>query len=185
MHKSGLPYTIGLMAAKGTRSQGLAYPKGLREHAERLFAAGEKQSAVARRLGVSRQCVHNWYWQWRNPKPAKPVKRKNPKRRGAGRRSKLDDGRWSGIDAALRRGPGAYGFAGQRWTLLRIATVIEKITGVYYHPSSVWRILRGLGWTLRLPPKSKWKPHRYVPREWKAPTRRRSGEAKGRAGRKR
>src|SRR5205807_1939624 len=37
----------------------------LRRKAQRLFAAGDRQSSIARKLGVSRQCVHNWYRHWR------------------------------------------------------------------------------------------------------------------------
>ena len=49
--------------------------------------------------------------------------------------------------------------------------LLAKITGVRYHPSSVWRILRALGWTLRLPPRARRKKGAYVPREWEAPAR--------------
>jgi transposase len=30
------------------------------------------------------------------------------------------------------------------WTLARIATVIERLTGVAYHPGHVWKLLRRL-----------------------------------------
>ena len=38
------------------------------------------------------------------------------------------------------------------WTLPRVAEVIERITGVAYHPGYVWYILRDqLGWSWQRP----------------------------------
>jgi transposase len=139
-----------------------------RRQAERLFVAGERQSEIARRLGVSRQCVHNWYWEWQGEDPSLPTFR----RTGSGRKAKLTLQQLAAVDTALRRGPQAFGFGNERWTLSRIATTIERITGVHYHSSSVWRILRALGWTLRLPPLGDGHAKGYIPRQWAAPERR-------------
>jgi transposase len=50
------------------------------------------------------------------------------------------------------KGAGANGFAGELWTLDRIATVIERLTGVRYHPAWVWALLRQrLGWSVQRP----------------------------------
>jgi transposase len=138
-----------------------------RQKAEQMFADGERQVVIARTLGVSRQCVHNWFWEWQGGDAT--VLR--GRRSGSGRKAKLNPQQLAQVDAALRRGPGAFGFASERWTLWRIAAVIERITGVRYHSSSVWRILRTMGWTLRLPPKLKRKQGGYIPRQWAAPTK--------------
>jgi len=45
----------------------------------------------------------------------------------------------------------AYGFYGSHWTLDRITQVIWQEFGVRYHPSSVWHILRKLGWSSQRP----------------------------------
>jgi transposase len=37
------------------------------------------------------------------------------------------------------------------WTLARVATVIEQLTGVAYHPGHVWKLLRRMGWRLQRP----------------------------------
>jgi transposase len=37
------------------------------------------------------------------------------------------------------------------WTLRRVAEVIWRLAGVRYHPGHVWRILRGLGWSVQRP----------------------------------
>jgi putative transposase len=129
-----------------------------------MFAVGQRQSDVARMLHVSRQCVHNWFWQWQGGDGT--VRKRRP---GSGRKAKLGAEQLARVDAALRRGPRAHGYPGERWTLWRVASVIEKITGVHYHPSSVWRILRALGWTLQLPPVEEQPDRPYIPREWTPP----------------
>jgi transposase len=38
------------------------------------------------------------------------------------------------------------------WTLPRVAEVIERVTGVCYHPGHAWNLLRDqLGWTWQQP----------------------------------
>jgi transposase len=46
------------------------------------------------------------------------------------------------IDQALRQGACANGFDTDHWTLARITSVIERLTGVAYHPGHVWKLLR-------------------------------------------
>jgi transposase len=149
-----------------SRSDGRAW-KARRRKAEQLFEAGERQSTVARQLGISRQCVHNWFWEWQGADAAF----RGLCRSASGRKAKLTLHQLAAVDEALRRGPQAFGFASERWTLWRIAVVIERTTGVHYHPSSVWRILRILGWTLRLPLRRSRRCKAYVPRHWAAPAK--------------
>ena len=162
------------MTAKTLIRRGSRAWKVRRHRAEQMFTSGEGQSAVARTLGVSRQCAHNWYWEWRGSDGA-PVKGR--RRLGSGRKSKLDAKQLALVDAALRRGPRSFGFASMRWTLWRVAAVIERITGIHYHPSSVWRILRTLGWRLRLPPKADRRGTAYIPRQWAAPAKKKAKKA--------
>jgi transposase len=48
------------------------------------------------------------------------------------------------VDEALRQGAQAHGFGTDLWTLPRVAAVIERGTGVHYHPGHVWKILAAL-----------------------------------------
>jgi transposase len=159
-----------MTATRPSRKESRAW-QARRKKAEQMFAAGAGQSEIARAVGVSRQCIHNWFWQWQGADGSRP-RVSGPSR--SGRKAKLGAPQLAEVDAALRRGPQSFGFAGQRWTLWRVATVIERITGVAYHPSSIWRILRTLGWTLRLPPlppSDDEKPRGYIPRHWTAPSK--------------
>jgi transposase len=117
-----------------------------RREAAKLFAQGVPQAQVARRLGVSAQSVSRWFQAWREQGEAglSPV---GP----PGRPPRLSAEDRRRVDAELRRGPRAHGYETELWTLRRAAEVIEKVTGVRYHPGHVWRLLRELGWTRQRP----------------------------------
>lgn len=117
-----------------------------RYEAARLFARGESQVTVARTLGATRAAAHRWYHAW------KADGRTALKAAGrAGRKSRLEAPQLARVEAALLQGPGAHGFATELWTLPRVATLIERLTRVRYHPGHVWYILRRLGWSLQRP----------------------------------
>jgi transposase len=129
-----------------TPQRDFAAMEARRLHAARLFARGESQAAVAQKLGVTRVSAHHWYHAWKA--------RGRPGLKGAGRagrKPRLDADALAAVEQALRAGPAAHGFRTDLWTLPRIAAVIERRTGVQYHPGHVWRILRRLGWSLQRP----------------------------------
>src|SRR5436309_2938246 len=65
--------------------------------------------------------------------------------------ARLEPKQLATIEQALRAGPRVYGFSTDLWTLPRVAAVIERLTRVRHHPGHVWRILRGLNWSLQRP----------------------------------
>jgi transposase len=154
---------IGTMAKRPAQKASRQW-KVRRQQAELMFEAGERQVVIAKALGISRQCVHNWFWQWQGGGRS----RRRAGNAGSGRRSRLTSQQRAEIDSALRRGPRAFGFARERWTLWRVAAVIERITGIAYHPSSVWRILQSMGWTLGIA-KAQRAADRQATRQWAAP----------------
>ena len=52
---------------------------------------------------------------------------------------------------ALLAGPAAHGYKTVLWTLPRVAALIEKLTGVRYHPGHVWRLLGASGFSCQRP----------------------------------
>jgi len=120
-----------------------------RKQAARLFAAGKMiHAAIARELKVSRQSVTRWYREWRSGGASAL--------RGAGRagrKPKLEARQLRQVDKALRQGARAHGFDTDLWTLPRVAQVMERLTGVRYHPGHVWRVLGGMDWSLQRPAK--------------------------------
>jgi hypothetical protein len=55
------------------------------------------------------------------------------------------------VEAALLKGARHHGFNAEMWTLPRVATVVERVTGVKYHPGHVWKILGLMNWTVQKP----------------------------------
>lgn len=120
--------------------------KDRRKRAARLFRKGMSQADVARELGVTRQSVSRWYADWSEGGAAALDGAGR-----AGRLPKLTKKQLVQVDRALRQGPAAHGYATELWTLARVAEVIEKLTGVCYHPGHVWRVLGDLGWSRQRP----------------------------------
>jgi len=135
-----------------------------RRRAARLFAAGKRtQSEMARELRVSRQSVSRWCEAWRSDEPGWI--------RGAGRAGrppKLGDEQLALVDEALRQGARAHGFGTELWTLPRVATLMERVTGVRYHPGHVWKILGAMKWSLQRPAKQARERNKEARRQWVA-----------------
>ena len=56
------------------------------------------------------------------------------------------------VESELFKGAEANGYPNDVWTLQRAAEVIERLTGVSYHPAHVWSILRrDLKWSWQRP----------------------------------
>src|SRR5262245_63790834 len=90
-----------------------------------------------------------------------------PERRGAsGPEAAVDGGGVAGLDGALRRGAPAHGFKTDLWTLPRVAAVIERRTGVRYHPGHVWYLLRRLNWSLQRPARRARERDETAIRQW-------------------
>src|SRR6266511_1522911 len=62
--------------------------------------------------------------------------------RTTGYAPRLSDQQLAAIDQALRQGARTHGFPTDHWTLGRITSVIERLTGVAYHPGHTWKLLR-------------------------------------------
>src|SRR5665213_1831308 len=117
-----------------------------RMRAADLFAKGISQADIGRELEVSHQTVSDWHEKW------VAGGKKTLKRVGQpGRPRKVSESELAKVERALQKGPRANGFPTELWTLARVADVIEKVTGVKYHPGHVWRVLRQMGWSRQRP----------------------------------
>jgi transposase len=118
-----------------------------RLRAAELFAAGVHEAEVARQLDVSAQAVSVWHARWQcgglEALQSRGLSGPSPR---------LSDTQLATVEQALLEGATANGFTGELWTLERIAMVIERLTGVRYHPAWVWTLLRHrLGWSVQRP----------------------------------
>jgi len=149
-----------------------------RMKAAALFAQGLSQSEVARRTGVSRQATKNWFDRWkRGGQPALQAAGR------AGRKPRLTPKQRQRIEKALLQGPHAHGLEAELWSLPRIAWVIERLTGIRYHPGHVWRVMRMLGWSAQKPqPKARERDeatiHAWKTRTWPSIKKKPSGAAR-------
>src|SRR5436190_6102439 len=118
-----------------------------RMRAADLFEQGVIPAEIARRVGVSHQIVSDWRAAWRRSG------RDGPRGAGrAGRLPKLSRQQLELVEVESAKGAEANGYANDLWTLQRVAEVIEKLTGVSYHPAHVWYILRhDLKWSWQRP----------------------------------
>jgi len=92
-----------------------------------MFERGVSQAEVARELGVSRETASEWSSAFRSGGLAALSGAGR-----AGRLPKLSDAQLVEVEQALSNGPRANGFPTELWTLARVATVIEQLTGVAY-----------------------------------------------------
>ena len=128
-------------------------PKGTQQELERrreraiaLLNKGHGIREVARLIGVAAGSVVRWRDAYKHG-GAKALKSKPPPHRPC----KLSDKQRHKLIGLLKKGPVAHGYHTHLWTLGRVAEVIYRHFEVQYHPSGVWHILDGLGWSCQKP----------------------------------
>ena len=140
-----------------------------RMRAADLFERDMIPAEVARQVGVSHQIVSDWRAAWRRSGRAGL--------RGAGcagRLPKLSRDELEHVERELLKGAEANGYPKDVWSLQRVAEVIERLTGVAYHPAHVWSILRQeLKWSWQRPARRATERneeaiHQWVKKRWPA-----------------
>ena len=121
--------------------------EGRRLRAWELKQQGWTQQRIADALGVTAGAVSQWMRRQREGGGVEALYRRPP----PGPTPKLTDAQRATIPTLLARGAEAYGFTGDVWTHRRIAAVIRRDLGVRYHPASLTRLLRQLGWSPQQP----------------------------------
>jgi transposase len=104
------------------------------------------QADIARHVGVSRASVCRWAATLAQEGPRGLEARAIP-----GPSPLLDEKAWTRLGRLLDRGAVAAGFASERWTLGRIAALIEREFGVHYHPRYLERPLKAHGFSVQRP----------------------------------
>jgi transposase len=130
------------MRPKGTKTE----LEARRRRAVAMLRAGKGVRETALRVGVHAGSVSRWKAMFDAAGP-EGLKAKPP----PGRPARLSKKQKRRLAAWLGRGPRAWGYPTDLWTLARVAEVIAKRFAVRYHPSQVWRILRAMGWSCQKP----------------------------------
>jgi transposase len=127
------------MRPKGTPEQLAAR----RARALQLLAEGYGATEVAQRIGVVRQTIYEW--------KAQAKRKRRPSKRRPGGVCRLSSRQQQRLARELLRGAYAHGYPEDYWTLDRIGRVIYDLFDVRYHPTSVWHLLRRMGWSSQKP----------------------------------
>ena len=117
-----------------------------RQQAGKLFAKDYSAPEVARHFGVARQVAYRWLQAWVQGGQA-ALASQGP----AGPKPKLTVKQTQRVVKALLAGPAVQGYKTALWTLPRVASLIQDLTGVGYHPGHVWRLLGASGFSCQRP----------------------------------
>jgi transposase len=118
----------------------------VRLQAARLFAEDVAPVQVAARLRVSTKSAYQWRRRWRAGGEA-ALASTGP----GGASCRLSDAPLQRLRAELERGPAEHGWADQRWTLARVATVIGRLFHLRYTPRGTAYLLHRMGWSPQVP----------------------------------
>ena len=128
-------------------------PKGKAEELERrrrraadLLREGRSVTQVAFIVGAGTGTVSTWKKRLDQKGDAALDAKPHP-----GPAPRLTWGQKQRLLKMLAKGARHHGWLADLWTLSRVAELIRRKFSVDYDPSSVWHILRGLGWTAQKP----------------------------------
>ena len=147
----------------GTKRMSEAAKKRVR--AGRLLLAGKGCAQVALAVGVARQTVYTWKALLDGG--GIDALRAVPER---GRPARLDEAQLAQLRAALLQRPTEHGFGTELWTLKRVGALIERLHGVRFGQTQVWRLLGSLGFSPQKPDKRAIERDEDAVRHWKRHT---------------
>jgi transposase len=133
-------------AGGGVNTAARARREAVRQQAAALFERALSTSQIAAQLRVSDKSVREWRRRWAAGGTA-ALTSAGPG--GAG--CKLSTQQRDLLAAALDEGPVAHGWADARWTLARVAELIERRFGVGYTLRGVSYLLHRMGYSLQVP----------------------------------
>lgn len=136
-----------------------------RAQAAALFPEDLSNAEIGRRIGMSWPTVSKWRQKWNADHEA------GLELRPPGNPARLTPQQVEQITAALNEGAEANGFNTPMWTLDRVSQVIADLTGVEYHPGSVWHLLKEWNWSDQKPEavakeRDDQEIERFVSEEW-------------------
>lgn len=145
--------------------RGLSEAAKKRVKAGRMLLAGKGCAEVALAVGVARQTVYTW--KRLLDEGGIDALRGVPER---GRPAQLDAQQLVSVRAALLQSPTEHGFGTELWTLKRVGALIERLHGVRFGQTNVWRILGSLGFSPQKPEKRAIERNEGAVRSWKRST---------------
>ncbi|MFJ9842538.1 winged helix-turn-helix domain-containing protein [Kitasatospora sp. NPDC101155] len=160
----------------GLTAERRAFREQVRLEAAGRFEVGDKTEMIARDLRVGERSVERWRRSWREGGM------EALRSAGSASEPKLSATQFAELEEELGRGPVAYGFEDQCWTLARVQTVIGRRFRMRLSITTVWRLLKRHGWSWQAPARRALERDEHAVELWKQevwprakPPRRRSG----------
>ena len=142
----------------GLTAEGRARREAIRLQAAELFAQDVPVSEIARRLRVSHNAVYVWRQRWRTDGVAGLASKG-----ASGNDCRLSAQQQDQLAAALQEGPAEHGYTeDRRWTLARVADLINELFTVRYTLRGVSLLLHRMGFSPQMP------SHRPIKRDEEA-----------------
>lgn len=130
-----------------------------------MLLAGKTPTQAAQAVGVARQTVYTW--KALLDEGGIEALRTMPTR---GRPARLDDDQLQALGRVLLDKPTEHGFGTELWTLKRVGVLIERLYGVKFGQTQIWRILGGLGFSVRKPERRAIERDEQAVQTWKGKT---------------
>lgn len=118
----------------------------IRLKAAKLFKEGQSQADIARKFKVTPAAVSYWHEAWKEQGIKGLESKGHP-----GFESTLTEENKILFKKAIIKGPEAYGYQTNLWTLSRLSAVMKKVTKVKFSEVWTWKIVRSLGFTCQKP----------------------------------
>lgn len=120
--------------------------EAVRQQAAVLFEQSRPTAQIAAQLRVSDKSVRQWRRRWAAGGTAALASAGS-----GGADCKLSAEQRDQLAGALDEGPVVHGWADARWTLARVAELIERLFGVGYTLRGVSYLLHRMGYSLQVP----------------------------------
>ncbi|MEU3317443.1 winged helix-turn-helix domain-containing protein, partial [Streptomyces sp. NPDC006662] len=79
----------------------------------------------------------------------------------------VTDAQFAVLEEELGKGPPAHGFEDERWTLVRVQTVIRRRLRLTLSVATVWRLLKRHGWSWQAPARRALERDEHAVELWK------------------
>ena len=130
-----------------------------------MLLAGKTPAEAAHAVGVARQTAYTWKAVL--DEGGIDALRAMPLR---GRPARLDGEKLQALGRALLDKPTEHGFGTELWTLKRVGILIERLYGVKFSQTQIWRILGGLGFSVQKPERRAIERDEQAVQTWKRKT---------------
>jgi transposase len=136
-----------------------------RVRAGRMLLAGKTPAQAALAVGVARQTAYTW--KAILDEGGIDALRDMPTR---GRPARLDGEQLQALARVLPQKPTEHGFGTELWTLKRVRMVVQRMFGVEFSLSQIWRILCALGFSVQKPERRALERDKAAVQTWKRKT---------------